>query len=355
MAKEVSKWAVGIGVQSDQATVNTNVSGATALLVGVASGSGATGILLRSDDDISLSMSRLSEEAGLVPGSLSRFGSVLQSTAPVLTFIVDMMGNRIATGTPDDGDFDLDEYMIRLFAGARLIDTASSGSATHYSFGSTQEYQTVKVWRSTESWTLVGCTFDLSWSFVAGAKCQMTVVVHADTVIYDNTEVFPTTSLLLAYGEQLGAPPIWESAGASLDSVTRGIQSATISLALRRTEIGDCNAATGIINSEGARTVSLTADWYVDTTADDFLDLEADLVTTGSGPLRLAKFNLGQLATAGVIANSFLFNLYNLEYDSLDEVVSGDNAVRRITGRTIVAGASGDGSTANTEFKILSR
>lgn len=353
MAKEQSKWAIGIGAQTDQATVNTDVSTATALQTTVADGSGATGILLRDDEDISLSMARLSDDLGMISGSLSRLGSSFRSTEPTCSFSIDMMGNRFTPATPGTNEFDLDEYMLRIFEGARLTEGTSAPANTTYQLAALQEYQTLKIWRSTESWTLVGCTFDLSWAFVAGEKCVLTVTVFADSVIHDDTEVFPATDAATAYGNQLGAPPIFQLAGAKLDSITRGMQSATLTVSYAQEQIGDSNVSTGIINSQGQRTVAMTADWYVESTADDFANLEADLPALGTSPLRELEFALGQAAGAGDTINAFSFKLHNFEFEVLGEVNSGDNAVRTIAGHAVVAGATGTGSGPDTEFRIF--
>ncbi len=52
MAKTLEALALGIGVQADQATVNAAVRDATDLIVGVATGTDATGIFLRSNEDL---------------------------------------------------------------------------------------------------------------------------------------------------------------------------------------------------------------------------------------------------------------------------------------------------------------
>ncbi len=353
MAKEPNQWKLGIGAQVDQATVNNAVLTATDLITGAAAGTDATGILLRDVEDISLTINRLADDLGSSPGSKSRIGSALQSSEPVLSFTIDMMGNR-TTATPSSGEYNLDEYMQRILAGARMTQGTPTGSETPYTLDAAQEYQSIKVWRSTESWTLVGCAFDLSWAFVAGEKARMTVTVFARSVIHDDTEVFPTNDVATAFGNQAGAPPIFQLAGAQADSVTRGMQSATVTLLHEREEIGDSNVAGGIINSEGQRTAGLTADWYVDDTADDFANLEEDLPLSGAGPLRLFTFNLGQAAGAADTINAFAFDFQNFEIDSLDEVNNGDNAVRTITGHSVVAGASGIGSAAEGEFQVVS-
>lgn len=354
MGTEISRYAIGIGAQVDQATVNSVVRDATGLTTGVAAGSDATGIHIRSDDDIDINMTRLAADLGTVPGSLTRLGSAFRSVEPSLSFTIDMMGNRFTPATPASGEFDLDEYMIQILEGARLVEETPASDFTPYEFSPTALYKTLKVWRATESWTFVGCTFDLSLAFVAGFRAPLTITVFADSVIHDDTEVFPTTDSATAFGNQLGAPPIFENAEIALDEVSRGMQTATLTITYERGEIGDANFPTGIRNTVGpSRTVELTANWYGDDAQDDFAFLETDLGNIGTSPLRLVRFRLGQEALAGDTINAFLFRLQNFEYETNNEVVNGEDVVRGITGHAVAAGDTGIGSGPDDEFRLL--
>ena len=365
MAKIQEGLALGIGVQSDQFTVNTNVSTATQLITGVASGSGATGILVRNNSDFSVSFEREESEGGRVPGSLTRMSGVLKRTVPAFSFVIDWMGRVIATTTPIAGEYDPAEYMVRILAANRLDKGTSTSSDTpfEYATDASGAFHTLKLWRGTgagtESWTLVGCTFNLTWDHTPNDKSTLTVEVIADSVIFLASDTFPTNAtddLPTAFGNQRLAAPICQLAGAALDGITRGFQTASITSTYDVVETLDSNVATGKLNEQGQRTVEASVDFFADTleTVGDFPKIEDNLDQTSAAPAPKLTFIIGQVAGAGDIANAMELLIPSWRITGNEEV-TGDNeqVVRRVTG---YAAPSGDdasfGTAANEEQRV---
>jgi hypothetical protein len=357
MAKIDEAVAIGIGVQSDQATVNTAVSTATDLITAAATGSTATGILLRNNADLAQTLARQESDGGVAPGSLSRVSGALLRVAPAFSFTIDAMGSRGVAGTPDAGDFNLPEYMKRIFAGARLVQQTPTTSTTEYEFAATSAgaYHTLKIWRgagaNSESWVLVGCTFNLTFNFEAGQKATITVDVVADSVDYDGTSVtFPPASVTTAYGTQEKAAPILESAANALATVTRGFQSATLAISYPENVVPDCNAAGGELKSQGTpRLVSFEASYFADTGDDDYDLLTDDLEGSSTGPA--VSFRLGAVAGAGDTVNSLTVLIPNFRVES-NSKEEGDSVMRRISGYAAISGDSGFGSLINEELRL---
>ena len=362
MAKVQEGIAIGIGVQADQATVNPNVRDATDLVTTAIptspTANEATGILLRSPEDLSKAFERIESEGGRAPGSLSRLSGAVSRVDPVISFTIDAMGSRADTTTPVAGEYDFPEYFLRLIAGARLEPFTPTSSTSQYRFAATDAgaYHTLKIWRGagalTESWVLIGCTFNLTWNFTAGEKVTIDVDVIADAVTYDgDTETFPPAILSVAYGNQTGGAPIFESAANSLDGVTRGWQTGTLAIAYDENEVQDCNASGGIINSQGTRNVTFEAGFFRDTGDRDFDFLLDDL---DSGATRPAlSFRLGVVAGATSTVNSQTFLIPNWRITNTDKI-DGDSVLRTITGYAVVVAGSGFGSAVDQEFELAS-
>ena len=365
MAKTTEALAIGIGPQSDQASVNTDVSGATELIDTVASPSGATGIFIRNNEDLAKSFNRIESDGGRAPGSLTRKSGVLTRVEPAVTFTIDLMGNLVTTtaGTPLDDEYDFAEYFEQILAGARLDKADGTQPVTTYEFATddTAAYKTVKIWRGltdTESWTLVGCTFNLTFNHVAGEKSTVDVECVADSVIYDTTDTFPpnvapaTQDLSAAFGNQTLAAPILQLADAALDGVTRGFQSASLGLSYEVIETPDSNVTNGIIKTQGTRNVTFTADWFHDTgeTTGDYPNLETDLTQSGAAVPQVL-YRVGQTSGAAEDPNAVLFLIPSLRYETTDKV-DGEQVIRTISGYATISGTTGFGDGANEELRI---
>ena len=335
MAQIEDAIALGIGPQlSGRGTVNAFVRDATDLIEETASALGATGILLRNREDLSQSLDRIESDLGVVDGGRTRVPGGFIRVDPTLSFDIDMKGNGIATGVPDAGDFDAAEYLKEIFEGARLLEGTPTGSETPYAFGqptTAQQFKTLKIWRgnvapgSDESFTLQDCTFNLSWNYVAGEKSVMTVDVFAGLVIHNIVDTFPTSP---EFGNQTDAAPILQLAAASIDGVTRGFTSASLSIGYPEIDVPDSNVAGGITKEIGSpREVTFTADWYADTGANDLDDI---IIADGGVPI---VFRLGQIAGAGVEVEAWRFDmpLFQGETSSKVDEESG-KVVRTIDG-----------------------
>lgn len=363
MAKTTEALALGIGVQSDQTTVNADVRDATELITAAASASGATGILLRANEDLSKSFDRIESDGGRVPGSLTRQTGSLSRVEPAVSFTIDLMGRVIATTTPIAGEFTFPEYMERILAMVRLEQGTETSSDTPYEFATTAAaaFHTLKIWRGltdTESWTLVGCTANLTFNNTASEKSTVTVDIVADSVIYDRADTFPpnvhpdTQDLDAAFGNQQLAAPICELAGSAFDGVTRGFQTATLSVAYDVLETPDSNVTGGLLKTQGTRDIQYSADYFHDTgeTAGDYPQLEDDLLQSGAAVPQVA-FTIGQAAGAGETQNAIAFLIPSLRVENTTKV-DGEQVLRTISGYATISGTTGFGDAANEELRI---
>jgi hypothetical protein len=343
--------AIGIGPQTGLGAVNTDVRDATNLIDTVASASGATGILLRADSDLSLAFERIESDGGRSPGTLSRLSGTLSRVEPTISFVIDAMGNRLSPATPAAGEFNASEYMLQLLEGTRFVqDPVPAADATGYFFDTSTSFKTMKIWRginapaADEAWVLEDCTFNMTWNFTAGEKATITVDVFANAVTFQPGTTYPTAP---DYGTQTGAAPILQTANASLDSQERGFVTASLAITYPAAQVPDSNVTGGITNVIGQpRTVEFQASWYVEKDEHDYPLLETDADVT-IVPL---SFHLGQPAVAAGIINAWDFDIANLRVtNQTKEDSDALRVLRSITGYAVVSG----GGTDNQEL-ILS-
>lgn len=358
MGKDQEAIAIGIGPQASQALVDINafVRDAVDLITGPASASGATGILLRSPEDLSKAFERIESDGGRVPGSLTRASGTFTRVEPTVSFVIDVMGNRFSPATPASGEFNFDEYFEQILSGARLVRGTEGANDTSYDFVAvpgTTTFKTLKIWRglgNTESWTLVGCTFNLTFNSVAEEKSTVTVDVIADSVIYNSSDTFPPADVVDAFGNQRLAAPICELALSTLDSVERGFQTSSLAITYNVVDVKDSNVTGGLIKSQGTRSIDFEAAYFRDTASDDFTFLEDNL--DGTGPAQLpAFFTIGQAAGAGDTINAVKFDIRSLRVTATDKI-DGEQVLRTIRGYATISGDSGVGIAANEEFSL---
>ncbi len=334
MAQIEDAIALGIGPQTAKGAVNVDVQTATELIAGPASASGATGILLRNPEDLSKSMERIQTDLGTVTGSRTRVTGGLIRIVPTVSFDIDAKGNGFSPATPTSPEFDALEYMLQIFEGARLLKGTSGGTSTPYEFGipaTTEQYKTIKIWRGKvqvgqdEAWVLHDCTFNLTWSFVAGEKAVLTVDVFAGVVEHLTTTTFPPAP---DFSTQIDSPPILSLAAANIDGVERGFTSASLAIAYPEIDVPDSNVDGGVTKEIGSpRDVQFSADWYADTASDDFLGtLQSDIAVP-------VFFTLGQIGAAGELINAWRFDMPLFRGETTDKVDAESNkVVRTITG-----------------------
>ncbi len=358
MAKEQEAITLGIGVQANQATVLPAVLNATALITGPATGTDATGILLRSPEDLSKAFERIESDGGRVPGSLSRASGVLSRVEPAVSFTIDLKGSSGDLTTPVAGEYDFDEYMLRLIAGARLEPESPTSSGSEYRFAATPAaaFHSLKIWRGLgngESWTLVGCTFNLGFNFSAGEKATIDVDVIADSVIYNRGDVFPNADAA-AFGNQRLAAPIVELAVSTIDGDLRPFQTGTIAVAYDEVDTQDSNVITGLIKSQGTRSIDVSIGYFEDDgfpvpPLGDFDYLENELDSGGLGPR--VEFTAGILSGAGGVANAVKFLVPNFRVTGTDKI-DGEQVLRTLSGYAAIAGVAGFGSAADQELSL---
>ncbi len=357
MASILEKIAIGIGTQGSRGTANSSVDGATGLIVAAATGNDATGIFLRDPGDLDMDFSRLELEGGTFTGltaHASRVTGSFKRVEPALSFTIDVRGSGVVSGNPVvDNDLDLPEYLQRILEMGGMAEGTSTSSVTPYEFGGVQVYNTLKVWRNGESWTLTGCRADLSWAFTAGEKARLTVTVIADSVVYDASDAFPSTAAATAYGTQLDAPPVLQLANATLDGDTRGFQSATLAIVYDSEDFQDSNLIDGIVTDAGRRNVTFTGDYIVDSgqSSTDFGKLTQAIDSSGTSPILPMTFLCGQATGTATAQNAIKFDIPNLrvtEHSKVDQA----KMVRTIAGYAVIAGSSGDGSADQEELVV---
>lgn len=360
MVQAVDGITIGIGAQTGLGAINTFVRDAVNLVVTVAAGTDATGILLRNPEDLSKAFERIESDGGVVPGSTSRISGALTRVDGTISFTIDMKGNGVATTTPLAGEYDVPEYLERIFEGAQLQKGTPTASNTPYQFftDGVTRYETLKIWRgsiggATESWVFQDCTFNLTWNYVAGEKSTLTVEVFENAITYSASDTFPTNSVTVAFGEQRFAAPILESAAASLDSTTRSFTEGSIAIAYPEINVPDSNVTGGIINQIGTpRSVNASLTWILEEGEADFTNfLVDDLIGALTGPE--LTFNLGQAVGAGGLPEGFAFLIPTLRGETTDKVDAESGKVHRtIAGYAAIAGSSGFGSAAFQEFRL---
>jgi hypothetical protein len=330
--------AIGIGPQTGLGAVNTSVRDAVNLLPIAAAGTNATGILLRTDSDLSQAFERIESDGGRSPGTLSRLSGTLSRVEPTISFVIDAMGNRFSPATPSAGEFNASEYMIQLLEGARVIqEVTPAADGTSYFFDTSTIFKTVKIWRginapgSDEAWVLEDCTFNLTWSYTAGEKSTITVDVFANAVDFQPDTTYPTAP---DYGTQVGAAPVLETAEATLDGQERGFVSASLAITYPAAQVPDSNVSGGITNVIGQpRTVEFQASWYVEKDEHDYPLLETDADVT----IVPMTFHLGQAAIAAGVINAWEFTIDNLRVtNETKEDSDALRVLRSITGYAVV-------------------
>lgn len=338
MAQLDEAIAIGIGPQTGgKGSINTDVEGATNLIPGVASGSGATGIFLRNPEDLAKAFERIESDGGVVPGSRTRQTGGFTRIDTTFSFDIDMKGNGDQSNDTID-DYDVPEYLTQIFQGARLFKGTATTSTTPYEFGvpsAAQSHKTLKVWRGNvsggadEAFVFQDCTFNLSWSFEAGVKSVLSVEVLVGSVAQQTNSTFPTNTGATAYGNQIEAAPIVSLAGASIDGgAIRSFRTASLDIAYPVVDARDSNIDTGISKELGTpRDVNFSAEWYVDDQKDDLPDLlESDTPVP-------VFFTLGTAVANPFFINGFLFDMPLFRGVTTDKVdPESSKAMRAITG-----------------------
>ncbi len=338
MAQIEDGIALGIGAQTAKGSINIPVRDAVDLITGPATGTNATGILLRNAEDLAKSMERIQTDLGVLPGSRTRATGGFIRVDATVSFDIDWKGNGETTGTPDADDYDAQEYLLQILQGNRLLKGTGTTSETPYAYGipsAAEAFKTLKIWRGTtvssESWVLQDCQFNLTWAWTAGDKCILTVDVLVGSVSHSIGDTFPPATPAAAYGNQVDAPPILgtDPAGASINGSVRGFLNATLSSVYPVVDALDSNVATGVSKELGSpREVAFSADWYAETGEDDFADsLEQD----AGIPI---FFTLGIPAPgAAALINAWKMTIPLFRGETHDKVdVEHNKVVRTITG-----------------------
>jgi hypothetical protein len=244
--------------------------------------------------------------------------------------------------------------MEQIMQGARLGNLTQNADSTDYNFEDVAAnlYKTIKIWRGgtarAESWVMQDCTFSLAWNLTAGEKATITVAVAPGQVTYDDAATWPNNiaaAPATAYGTQLGAAPILQSALAKFDNQARGFQSGTVAVEYAQEEFPDCNVPDGITSSAASRTVSASLDWIVNTVDDDYDGLTKTDAFTGNDYEVI--FNIGQAAEDP--ANCQQLYIPHLQITN-ESKVDSTKAVRTLDGYAV----TGATAPANEEFWLSS-
>jgi len=359
--KVTDRIALGIGKQTDQATVLAAVEDATSLISGEATGTSATGIFVNRED-VSFGFTRIESDPRMFEDTYRPIGGTFYRVQPTLSFTIDAIGGGQTTTTPEADEFDLTEAMTRILAGAGIDQGTGTVTETPYEVSASGiEYQSMKLWRGSaggtnddEAWVFVGCIFDLSWNFTAGEKATLDVTVKADSVIHQGAGAETPVNVTfpgpgsIDYGTQDSTSvPVLRSASANIGGDTRGITGGTISVSNVTQEVGDSNSATGILNEHTGRVIDWSGNWYTDAAAPADIGFDYKTLTSNATDNVDIEFNLGSAAGAGEVANALKFTIPNARFTENTKVEGGLNVIRSLGAYAVT---NTDGS--ESQFKI---
>lgn len=307
MAKLTEQYAIILGVQSAEGTVNATVRDATA--IGTAN-SGSTGLgLVIVDESMKLEFGRSENDGTPYTGTFSKaFGEFL---ATETSFEFDFRWKGGGDPTPTiAGEFDLHPAIAELLKGHGLFKGTATGDLTPYVIG-TPSFLTFKVWRGARSWTLMDCRVEsISTKFVPKDSAVATATITVGSVV--NGSVSDTFPVTIAYGTQTTlTPPVLRNAGCAVGAVTRGYIDGTLESKLELDEYPDCNATLGSVFEQVGREFSWKGKFYVDSTD---VTQDYDILTSTSQPTEDINFTLGVNSAGTTPAEAVQFIMRNVQW-----------------------------------------
>lgn len=337
---------LAVGVQSNQSTINSTVSGLTTpldstdgIVLGTATaGTGETGITIPT---LTRDFLEKPDESGTFTKIANSF---LKTKAESFQIAFELKGNGAAS-TPSSGEALPLAGIDALLRMSGL--TGANGTAPVYTYtpSATTEYGTVKLWVGGQSFVFGGCIVDsLTLPFTGGEASIAVANIRVGWVEAQAAIALPTAD----YGNQASlSAPVLEGAAYSW-GYTRSAQNMEVVISNEISEIPDMNVSnTGIRLSQSSRTISVNGTVYQDDGSANE-EFEYDELVKTTAPTADASWTLGTLAGASDTLNAALVSASNLQVTSAKYVDAGD--VTSVEVQSHCTGASGGGG--GDEFSI---
>jgi hypothetical protein len=262
--------------------------GADAMTAGLVLGDADAGVR---QSGLTLTLGRKKKDSAFLGATFTRsISSFLAAEVPTFTFALPFVGNRATvSGAPADADAIPIAGLDALLQGAGLVGVAwASGVGHQYTFGSPFPISSL-IYISGMRLELMDCRCQLSIEFPYGAIPILTATIEVGSIKDQSVAAIPTT---LTFGEQSSvSAPTCKLMGNQWQD-TRGFQTGTLTIAPEITEIGDVNAATGIVKEQTDREVTFEADLFSDDTVDEGYEY-SQLIEATQGNLDPLSFLVG--------------------------------------------------------------
>lgn len=305
---------VAVGVQGSLGTVNATIAaltGALTLADGIVLGDASGGA---GDTGLSIAVNRAERDAVDVTGSYTRqAGTFLREEGEIkIICALRGAGNAIAA-PPADADMSLATYypgLDALLKAAGFTGGAWGAGVGHQYTPASATPVTVKFWEGEaaaatgNAWVAMDCFASIEIDFTPGDVPIATFTIPIGSV---NTFVSALTVPTFSYGTVATvASPIVKGT-ATAWGATRGFSALTVGFDSEIEETPDSNATNGSTARQTGRSITISGDFYSDSTDTDFE--HANLVST-SAPTSDLTFTVGTAATnpSNVLAFSMALN-----------------------------------------------
>ncbi len=343
--------AVAFASQTGEGTYNSTLDTISATLTaanGYILGQNGTGI---GNSGLTIGLGREYEDKTVEPGSLTRaISNFTRASVPTFTFAFPFCGNRAdCSDPPVDGDFDPITGMDALLQAVGLTGSAwGSGVGHSYVFGSPNPISAL-VYINGIRLELLDCrASSLSIVYTAGSVPVATATLAVGSIKDVSVAALPGT---LTPGEQGSvSAPIVESVANTWQN-TRGFSELTIDIEPSIADVGDSNAADGIVKEIEDRVVSVSGTLYSDSTGSyESFDYD-QIIEEVEGNLVELTFQVGSDGTANNPAKAHSHSFPLLELHVSDQDKLGSRAATTIEG--VARGAAGGGG--NDEMELIFR
>lgn len=305
MSKIDFEVAVAFATQSAEGTYDPTLDAITDTLTytdGLLLGDPESGVR---ESGLSLTFGRKKKDKAFLGATFTRpLSDFLLAEVPTLSFAMPFCGNRkTQSGAPADSDGTPIAGLDALLEAAGLTGAAwGSGVGWQYIYGSTNPISGL-IYYSGERVELLDCRAQLSIAFTAGEVPVLTATVEVGSIKDHSLAAIPGT---LTWGPGAGEGQAERSAPKTLgagftwrDGPARGgFSEGTLNLTPAYTDIGDCNAATGLVKEQEDRETSFEATIFSDDTTDDGHEYE-QLTTESQAVLDQMSFLVGTAMADG--------------------------------------------------------
>ncbi len=324
MAKFDFEVAVAFATQTAEGTYNATLDGITTSLShtqGLLLGDPEAGVY---ESGLTLTLGRKRKDKAFLGSSRSRpLSDFLAAEVPTFTFAVPFVGNRAdASDPPVDADATPLVGIDALLEGVGLVGAAwGGGVGWEYAFGSPYPISAL-VYYSGNRLELLDCRCAHSIVFPYAGIPILTATIEVGSIKDHSVAALPTT---LTWGEQatVSAPTCVSLANQWQD--TRGFGTGTLAITPEITDVGDVNAATGIVKEETDREVIFTGDLFADSTVDKGYEY-SQLIETTQGNLDELSFLVGSAMTANNPAEAVAISIPDPELTEASPIALGSKA-----------------------------